>query len=174
MIHVLLIEDDIIDQKAFRREVKASSFTSHVVSSVKEAREYLTQNPCEVIVADYWLGDGTAFDILNEFRHIPMIIITSVGDEDVAVQAIKMGAYDYLVKDLNLAYLKKLPVAIENAMAHQQLAEAERDQRAFADALRDIATALNTSLELEEVLNRILQNVQRVVPHDASNIMLIK
>ncbi len=52
--------------------------------------------------------------------------------------------------------------------------EAEREQRALAEALRDTAEALNNTLDLEELLGRILENVGRVVPHDAANIMLIE
>lgn len=51
--------------------------------------------------------------------------------------------------------------------------EAERDQRALAEALRDTAAALNSTLEFDQVLDRILANVGRVVPHDAANIMLL-
>ncbi|MFQ5614038.1 MAG: histidine kinase N-terminal 7TM domain-containing protein, partial [Anaerolineae bacterium] len=51
--------------------------------------------------------------------------------------------------------------------------EAERDQRVLAEALRDTALALNSTLDFDEVLERILTNVGRVVPHDAANVMLI-
>jgi diguanylate cyclase (GGDEF)-like protein/PAS domain S-box-containing protein len=51
---------------------------------------------------------------------------------------------------------------------------AEREQRAMAEALRDTAAVLNSTLQLEEVLDRILTNIGRVVPHDAVNIMLLE
>lgn len=51
---------------------------------------------------------------------------------------------------------------------------AEREQRQFAEALRDTAFALISAVDLESVMNTILENVFRVVPHDAANIMLIK
>lgn len=174
MNHILLVEDDIIDQKSFSREMGQLSYSYHIVSSIAEAESYLAENTCDVIIADYFLGDGTAFELLEAFPALPVIIITGAGDEDIAVQAIKRGAYDYLVKDLDHSYLKRLQVSIENALVRHQLAAAEREQRAFADALRDVAMVLNSTLELEEVLNRILQNLRRVIPHDASNIMLIK
>jgi PAS domain S-box-containing protein len=50
---------------------------------------------------------------------------------------------------------------------------AERDQRVFIEALRDTAATITSTLELDEVMNRILENVGRVVPHDCANIMLI-
>ena len=56
----------------------------------------------------------------------------------------------------------------------QKLLEAQKEeQHAFSKALRDSMTALNSSLNLTEVLDRILDNVDRVVPHDAANIALV-
>jgi PAS domain S-box-containing protein len=51
--------------------------------------------------------------------------------------------------------------------------EAEKEQRAFAEALADTAAILNSTLDLDEVLDRILANLGRVVPHDTANIMLL-
>ncbi len=50
----------------------------------------------------------------------------------------------------------------------------ERDLRALAEALRDTSSLINQSLELEDVLDHILDGLQRVVPHDAANVMLIE
>lgn len=51
---------------------------------------------------------------------------------------------------------------------------AEKEQRALAEALRDTAAVLNSTLSLDEVLNRILNNVGRVVIHDGATIMLVE
>lgn len=51
--------------------------------------------------------------------------------------------------------------------------EAEREQRLLAEALRGIASTLNSTLNLDEVLDHILANVGRVVPHESANVMLI-
>ena len=56
----------------------------------------------------------------------------------------------------------------------KQTEQAEREQRILAEALCDTASALNSTLKYEEVLNRILLNVERVVPHDMANILLIE
>ncbi|HZY42693.1 MAG TPA: GAF domain-containing protein, partial [Anaerolineae bacterium] len=60
-------------------------------------------------------------------------------------------------------------MSIQNA----QLLAAEREQRTLAEALRDTAAALNSTLNVDEVLDRVLGNIERVVPHDIANIMLI-
>lgn len=64
-------------------------------------------------------------------------------------------------------------VAVRDISERKQTEQAEREQRALAEALRDTAAALNSTLDLDEVLDRILANAERVVPHEAANIMLI-
>ncbi len=61
-------------------------------------------------------------------------------------------------------------IAIRNA----RLYTAERDQRRWAQALEAAAAALNTTLDLDEVLHRILEQVENVVPAEASNVMLVE
>ncbi len=56
----------------------------------------------------------------------------------------------------------------------KQVETAEREQRLLAEALCDIMTLLTSSLDLEEVLDHILENISRVVPHDAANILLLE
>ena len=71
--------------------------------------------------------------------------------------------------DLTMTVANLIAVRIEQA----RLFEAERDQRRLAVALRDSAAVLNRTLHFDEVLDRVLNNLGRVVTHDASNIMLI-
>ncbi|NTU62153.1 MAG: GAF domain-containing protein [Chloroflexi bacterium] len=71
--------------------------------------------------------------------------------------------------DLTLTVANLIAVRIEQA----RLFEAERDQRRLAEALRDSAAVLNQTLYFDEVLDRVLDNVGRVVLHDAASIMLV-
>jgi len=92
--------------------------------------ETLETSQFDIIVTDFSLGDGTAIDILNLVKDIPIIITTGAGDEDVAVKAWKAGAYDYLSKDCNREYLKVLPKTIENVIKRKEIEDAlERKQR---------------------------------------------
>ncbi len=56
----------------------------------------------------------------------------------------------------------------------KQVEGSEREQHALAEVLRDAATVLNSTPNFDEVLDRIIVNVDRAVPHDAANIMLIR
>jgi len=125
---VLLVEDDVVDQLAFKRAVRelGSPCDYDVAGSVAEARELLNKNQYDAVVTDYALGDGTAFDVIELARGIPLVFTTGAGDEEVAVRAMKSGADDYLVKDHERAYLKKLPVTIENAIRRHRAEEQVR------------------------------------------------
>jgi PAS domain S-box-containing protein len=77
--------------------------------------------------------------------------------------------------DERTAALSKANELLSRQIQERQWAEAaERQQRALAEALREIASMLNSTLDLDEVLVRILANMGRVVPHDAVNIMFIE
>lgn len=131
---ILMIEDDKLDQTAFMRMVEEQelSYDCTMAGSVAEANELLAAKRFDIVIADYSLGDGTAFDILNSVKDAPFIFITGAGDEEVAVKAWKAGAYDYLIKDLDRNYLKTLPITVENAIRHNR---AEARLRLLSHAL---------------------------------------
>lgn len=122
---ILLVEDDKVDQTAFLRMVKVQDLTYllTVADSLLQAREALEQNIFDVVIADYLLGDGTALDILELAKDVPVIIVTGAGDEEVAVKAWKAGAYDYLIKDAHRNYLKAVPITVQNAIDHRRAEE---------------------------------------------------
>jgi PAS domain S-box-containing protein len=121
-IKLLLVEDDLIDQLAFKRLEKENTdfFSYRIAGSIKAARELLGAGQFDVIICDYFLGDGNAFDILEISGDIPVIFATGAGNEEVAVKALRAGAFDYLIKDNARNYLKVLPITIENAIRHKQ------------------------------------------------------
>ncbi len=68
------------------------------------------------------------------------------------------------------AFADQASIAIQNA----RLFSGEREQRLFAETLRDIAATITEKLDIESVLDAILEHIRRVVPHEAANIMLIE
>ncbi len=134
---VLLVEDDKIDQMAFQRFVKDENllYDYTIASSVAETKKMLDSGRFDIVIADYSLGDGTAFDIFDSKTDTPIIFVTGGGDEEAAVRAMKAGAYDYIIKDSNRNYLKVLPVTVENAIKHRR---AEEQFRMLSHAVMSI------------------------------------
>lgn len=98
---ILLIEDDAahaeLASRALEPHVAADVFT---VGSLGAARDWLGQNAADLILADLRLPDGSALELLGP--GMPLVILTSQGDEARAVAAMKGGALDYLVKSPDL------------------------------------------------------------------------
>ncbi|HYN87295.1 MAG TPA: GAF domain-containing protein, partial [Ardenticatenaceae bacterium] len=71
-------------------------------------------------------------------------------------------------------FLQAVANVLGAALARAEVEEAEREHRALAEALRDTAEALSSTLDFDELLDRILMNVERVVAHDSASVMLVE
>ncbi len=119
IIKLLFVEDNKTDQMMFQRFVKKEQITYDysIKNSFSSAKQAIEKSDFDIILTDYDLGDGTAFDLFKSIpEDIPTIIITGTGTEDLAVKAMKAGATDYLIKDPDGYYLKTLPITINNAL----------------------------------------------------------
>jgi len=95
------------------------------------------------VITDYNLGDGIAFNIFDFVTDAPIILVTGVGDEEIAVKAMKAGAYDYLIKDHQRNYLKVLPLTVANAIKHKKM---EDDHKRMEEEREKLITELQESL----------------------------
>lgn len=140
MTKVLLIEDDEVDQKGFERLVieKNLPYDYSITNSIAESKEVLDNQRFDIIIADYGLCDGTAFDILD-YVNVPVIVITGNGDEEIAVNALRKGAYDYLIKDYDNNYMKMLPATVMRAVKQKF---AEDQNRILLSAIMDTSDSI--------------------------------
>jgi len=148
---VLLIEDDSIDQMAFERLVRDESlpYDYTIAGSVSEANSILGADRFDIIISDYSLGDGTAFDILDSIKETPVIFATGAGNEELAVKAMKVGACDYLIKDSERSYLKVLPEIVKNAVSRRKI---ERELKEYHDNLEALVKERTRQLAAEKEL----------------------
>ncbi len=164
---ILLIEDNKLDQMAFERFVKDEKlpYDCRVAASISQAHAMLTSEHFDVIVSDYSLGDGTALDILDLVKDVPIIVVTGVGDEEVAIRAWKGGAYDYIIKDLELNYLKSIPKIIENAINCKKMREAldrkQKNLEAIFDATPVGMLLVDGNMKVAHVNNAIKKIVKK-------------
>lgn len=84
----------------------------------------------DLVVTDYSMPGKDGLTVIQEILRnepdMPVIMMTGYGNEHLAIEAIKRGAYDYIVKDTQLDYLKKLPIAIDEARKKYQLIQTNR------------------------------------------------
>ncbi|MBN2008778.1 response regulator [candidate division KSB1 bacterium] len=147
-IKLFLVEDDRIDQMAFEKFVEKENLPYEyiVAGSIKSAKTYLTKHKFDIILSDFQLNDGNAFELFDKVNETPIIMVTGTGDEEIAVTAMKAGAYDYLIKDMNGNYLKTLPVTVENALNRKRY---ERELNEYRERLEELVDARTNELKSE-------------------------
>ncbi|MCG8685882.1 MAG: response regulator, partial [Desulfobacterales bacterium] len=121
-INLLLVEDEAIDQHHIKRLIvkRELPYRLVLVETIADAREQLQQHSFDVALVDYNLTDGTAFDLLQDEYKVPIIVITGMGDERIAVEALQQGAFDYICKDIQGHYLEVLPQIIRNTLQRKK------------------------------------------------------
>ncbi len=129
-LRVLYAEDSTADANLTQHHLARHARHIHV-EVIHNALEVLRSMPasgsvadCDVLLLDYSLPGHTALEVLRELLHVrsldlPVVVVTGEGDEDLALQVLRLGAADYVVK--NPGYLYKLPSVIENAFHRAQL-----------------------------------------------------
>ncbi len=156
-IRVLSIEDNELDRMALQRLVEEEELPYDLTfaRSVAEARDILSENDFDVALVDYLLGDGTAFDLFDDLKGMPFIIVTGTGDESVAVEAMRQGAYDYIVKDPNSDYLIALPLILEAALTHWRN---ERQLARYREHLEE--AVVERTAQLRRTNQRLRQEIE--------------
>lgn len=159
-VRLLLIEDDESHIELIQRAFKAwqSLFDLSVAHTLREARARLADNAggYDLIICDWRLPDGDGLELLDPSHPLPVILMTGFGDERVAVEAIRAGALDYIVK--SDAAFRDLPHIAQRALRQWRAIEA---QRRSEQALREIEARYRLITENTSDLIAILDNQHR-------------
>jgi len=152
---VLIVDDDAVIRAVVRSGLKRAG-TFEILEAINgaAAQEILKVQEVDVVITDLMMPQVSGLDLIrwansNDIRPI-WIIVSGMDTFDAAVDAIQVGAFDFLSKPPGL---QELEVSVRNALAHKQLIE-ERD-RLFA-ALEAETAVIHRDLERAEVIQRAL------------------
>src|SRR4051794_1638666 len=105
---LLIIDDDTLALKALCQIFRERQFTVLTASSAAEGLEFFARHRPEVVLLDIGLPDRSGLETFRLIHQIdartPVIFITGQGTTETAIEAMKLGAYDYLVKPLDLEH----------------------------------------------------------------------
>lgn len=172
MIALLVIEDDIAHAELIRRafEPLSDQIQLTLVGTLADAYRHLQAQTPDVVLVDLLLPDGKGTDLLTERPNAadyPVIVMTSHGDEHVAVEAMKAGALDYVVK--KAATLVDLPRLVERSVrewghivarkrAEDDLRRTAAELRAFIESASEGMLIVNEA-GIITLVNRQLERI---------------
>jgi two-component system response regulator AtoC len=163
-MRALVIEDDPNSLSALAELVEQEGFGVTTARTIREARPSVDDNVPDVVLADLILPDGSGLDVLRDFRRetaAEIVLITGHASLDTAVEALRMGACDYLTKPVDVARLKAVLANIARRLELQDEIENLRGE------LRKLGR-FGALIGASEQMGMVYDLISRVAPTDAT------
>lgn len=162
MPSILIIEDDLTFSLMLTTWLGKKGFTASTAALVADAKRKIEGNNYDLILSDLRLPDGDGIQLLkwlnDKYPSLPLIMMTSYADIQTAVQAIKLGASDYIAKPLNPdELLSKIREIIKDSSTPIQQADSP------------VQSAVNPYIEGQsQAARQMYEHVRLVAPTDMS------
>ncbi|MEO1801829.1 MAG: response regulator, partial [Cyanobacteria bacterium J06629_2] len=131
-VSILLIEDDIAEARLLQEILKNFDLNQFILTHVQRLQAGLNQlkkDKFDLVLLDLTLPDSQGLAsvelLVNNFSHLPIVVLTNTNDNQLAIEAVRQGAQDYLVKrKINIEVLvRSIQYAIERQKASDLLRE---------------------------------------------------
>jgi DNA-binding NtrC family response regulator len=168
MSHVLIVDDDANTREALAALATQEGFTTAIAGSIAEARIQLVRQRPDVVLMDLRLPDGSGIDLFEDLEDrasIETILITGHASVESAVEALRLGASDYLTKPVNLQRLKAVLSRVPRS------GELRAEIGALRDELRRMGRfgrLVGRSAAMQEIYDKIA----RVAPTEATVLLM--
>jgi PAS domain S-box-containing protein len=170
---ILILEDSPEDRSVYCRYLSQDRFASYDFIQAEtglEALQQIAESQPDLILVDYQLPDMDWLEFLNELKlqfgnlEIPVMMLTGRGDEAIAVEAMKNGVLDYIIKSkLTPAGLCR---AVHTALEKTQLQRLLQIQEQQQQLLARILLRIRQFLHLDEILSVTVQDVREILKAD--------
>jgi len=163
MAVILIVDDEFSIRKTLGLLLKSEGHTVHEAGSLAEAKARLEQAPADLVMTDLRLGEDDGIAVLEHLRasgsDAESIVMTAYGTIESAVEAMRLGAYDYLTKPINPA---ELVIRVTKVLERKSLREEVTRLRGALDGRHVLAHVVAESPQMQ----RVLQVIERIRDRD--------
>jgi two-component system, NtrC family, response regulator AtoC len=150
--NILVIDDDPNFSKLLHYNLVKEGYTADVASSGHEALDKIASDTYNILLVDYRLPDMTGLDLLKNVREsgaeTPVIMITGHADVQLAIDAMKQGAYDFITKPLKI---DELIITVRNALERSLLSKEVGKLRGVLKEKYDFKNIIGESPRMDDV-----------------------
>jgi len=155
---VLVVDDDPYVLESIASLLLAFGYSVITSDSAETALRAVQSKPVQVVLTDIKMPGGTGVELLGHIHsydaQIPVILMTAYAELDVAVDAVKKGAFDFITKPYNADYLVH---TIDKAVKYAELIRMERDyKKTLEETVRTRTRELSDALEMAKSMSREL------------------
>jgi len=148
---LLYMEDEPVTARVVQKRLQEAGFTVDLAADGAAGLEMCAADRYDVVLVDKEMPRRDGLEVIQALAQQggpPSIMVTGTGDELSAVEALKSGASDYIVKDAEGRYLELLPVVLAQVLEQRDIAEArlqaERDKERLIIELRQALASVKT------------------------------
>jgi signal transduction histidine kinase/DNA-binding response OmpR family regulator len=182
-VRVLYMEDDVGLARLLQKRLQQAGYIVDIAPDGEQGLAMYEDGNYDVVAVDQNMPVHSGLEVIrimaSQETLPPMIMVTGTGDEETAVEAMKLGAGDYIVKDVDGGYLELLPTVVEQVLHQRQLTEERRHAvEALEQRNRDLTLlnklgqSLTATLELQQVVDRLLHAVTEIVRAEGGSVWL--
>ena len=126
MARILIVDDEPADRHLMQQALQKEGYELVTAATAAEALEEARREPPDVVLLDVLLPDANGLETFEQLRaldpHLPVVFVTASGSSNLVIQAMQLGALDYLVKPLRVADVRQ---AVKHALDVRNMALAE-------------------------------------------------
>ena len=146
-------------------------YTLHSVTSLQECLQKISSNSIQLLLLDSHLSNGDCLTILDEVSNsrpdLPVILMVDEGLDDLAIEALERGAFDYIMK--SKGYLTTMPFTVRKAIK-EAAQNAEADENSSQEGLSEESSALfAVDEEVSKPLKPLAQEPESTVKQDSAS-----
>jgi DNA-binding NtrC family response regulator len=167
MPHALAVDDDPNFLSALAELIEGQGFTTNTACNLRDARAQVSHRTPDVALVDLYLPDGSGIDLLKDLEmgaSTEVVLMTGHADVESAVQALRLGASDYLTKPLDIGRLKSILANV----ASVQPAAPLPGMGSMAEESQEGPDRLGLLLGASAPMQSLYEMITRVAPTDAS------
>ncbi len=159
--HILVVDDEPDIRRLLQEILEDEGYSVAIAEDASAARQSRRQQRPDLILLDIWMPDVDGITLLKEWNkheplNQPVIIMSGHGTVETAVEATRLGAYDYIEKPLSLA---KLLLTVEHALEHHKLQQENL-------GLRQAVQPLDEPIGRSPRMQKLRQHAQQIAQHD--------